>query len=204
MEMELINKDVFRVLPSMESASVDITFTSVPFKPEDMGLTKYEYWERMDCLYRKLIRVTSKAIFIIQSASNMQEYIRRYDPVRVMIWGKSQIIMSHARYNPIFVHQISDDFKVNAYIWSDCFGVLPLRKKNKTHPYQDPLKLYQTILSMFARKETVRNVFDPFMGSGTTGEACLNLGLDFIGVEKDEDFFLTAKRRLKEAELCRI
>ncbi len=40
---------------------------------------------------------------------------------------------------------------------------------------------------------------DPFMGSGTTGVACVNLGRKFIGIEIDEDYFNIACRRIEEA-----
>ena len=39
-------------------------------------------------------------------------------------------------------------------------------------------------------------VLDPFMGSGTTGIACANLGFDFIGIEKEEEYMKIAKARI--------
>jgi len=42
-------------------------------------------------------------------------------------------------------------------------------------------------------------VFDPFMGSGSTGVSCVQMGRDFIGFEKREDYFKIAERRLKAA-----
>lgn len=42
-------------------------------------------------------------------------------------------------------------------------------------------------------------VFDPFMGSGSTGVACVNLNRDFIGIELDENYFKIAKQRIEEA-----
>jgi site-specific DNA-methyltransferase (adenine-specific)/modification methylase len=47
-----------------------------------------------------------------------------------------------------------------------------------------------------------RTVLDPFMGSGTTGVACVRLGRQFIGVEKEERYFDIAVKRI-EAELNR-
>jgi DNA modification methylase len=43
-------------------------------------------------------------------------------------------------------------------------------------------------------------VIDPYMGSGSTGIACLRTGRNFIGVEKDADYFKAACARL-EAEM---
>ena len=39
-------------------------------------------------------------------------------------------------------------------------------------------------------------VCDPFMGSGTTGLACKNVGRNFIGIEKDSKYFKIAKKRI--------
>jgi site-specific DNA-methyltransferase (adenine-specific) len=42
-------------------------------------------------------------------------------------------------------------------------------------------------------------VLDPFMGSGTTGHACGNLGRRFIGIEKDEHYYNVAAERIATA-----
>lgn len=42
-------------------------------------------------------------------------------------------------------------------------------------------------------------IIDPFMGSGTTGVACLKLGRKFIGIEIDEGYFDIACRRIEKA-----
>jgi site-specific DNA-methyltransferase (adenine-specific) len=43
-------------------------------------------------------------------------------------------------------------------------------------------------------------VFDPFMGSGSTGKAAILEGFNFIGIELDEGYFEIAKTRINEAE----
>jgi DNA modification methylase len=43
-------------------------------------------------------------------------------------------------------------------------------------------------------------VIDPFLGSGTTGLACLAEGLDFLGIESDPEWFAVAERRFAVAE----
>src|SRR3546814_17802315 len=42
-------------------------------------------------------------------------------------------------------------------------------------------------------------ILDPFMGSGTTGVACVKLGRKFIGIEIDERYFQTARSRIEKA-----
>jgi len=44
-------------------------------------------------------------------------------------------------------------------------------------------------------------ILDPFMGSGTTGVACVQTGRNFIGIEIDADYFAIAERRIAEAQM---
>jgi DNA modification methylase len=69
------------------------------------------------------------------------------------------------------------------------------RGQNPEHPTQKPVALMEWCLG-FLESETV---LDPFMGSGTTGVACVNLGRSFIGVERDPRYFDIARRRISEA-----
>jgi DNA modification methylase len=67
--------------------------------------------------------------------------------------------------------------------------------KEKTgHPTQKNLRLIENIISIHTNENDL--ILDPFMGSGTTGEACLKLNRDFIGVELDKNYFEIAKDRL--------
>jgi DNA modification methylase len=47
---------------------------------------------------------------------------------------------------------------------------------------------------------TGQTVCDLFMGSGTTGVACVNTGRNFIGIEMDENYFNIAKERISKAK----
>lgn len=65
------------------------------------------------------------------------------------------------------------------------------------HPTEKPWRLFVEILFDFtARGDTV---LDPFMGSGTTGVACIKTGRKFIGIEQDERFFDVAVERITDA-----
>ena len=70
------------------------------------------------------------------------------------------------------------------------------RTGNKNHPTEKPVDMTKYLLSKFSDKGQV--ILDPFMGSGTTGVACKNLGRDFIGIELDEGYFEVARKRINE------
>ena len=62
------------------------------------------------------------------------------------------------------------------------------------HPAQKPLALIEELVKTFSNENDF--VLDNCMGSGTTGVACKNLSRNFIGIEKDENYFIMAKERI--------
>jgi site-specific DNA-methyltransferase (adenine-specific) len=72
-----------------------------------------------------------------------------------------------------------------------------IEKNSNEHPTQKPLTLVAELVSAFS--DPGETVLDPFMGSGTTGVACANLGRKFIGIEKDPAYFGIACARIRAA-----
>lgn len=66
---------------------------------------------------------------------------------------------------------------------------------SRSHPTEKPVSLMVEII----KKSTAETIIDPFMGSGTTGVACVNLGRKFIGVEIDAKYFEKACSRIEKA-----
>lgn len=67
----------------------------------------------------------------------------------------------------------------------------------KDHPSPKPIEYIHCIIDRFTLNGEL--VLDPFMGSGTTGVACANLGRKFIGIEIEEKYFDIACRRIADA-----
>jgi site-specific DNA-methyltransferase (adenine-specific) len=68
---------------------------------------------------------------------------------------------------------------------------------DKQHPSQKPLGLMEWCIKHAGNPATV---LDPYMGSGTTGVACMNLGRAFIGIEREPKYFDIACRRIDDAQ----
>lgn len=68
----------------------------------------------------------------------------------------------------------------------------------KVHPTQKPVALMEWCIEQVANKP--RTILDPFMGSGTTGVACMNLGRKFIGIEIERKYFDIACERIDQAQ----
>ena len=70
------------------------------------------------------------------------------------------------------------------------------REKGRVHPTQKPIEVMRWCLQQVPDASTI---LDPFMGSGTTGVACVKLGRKFIGIEIDPGYFATACKRIESA-----
>jgi DNA modification methylase len=68
--------------------------------------------------------------------------------------------------------------------------------KGGLHPTQKPVEVMQWCLALLPHASSI---IDPFMGSGSTGVACANLGRQFIGIEREPTYFDIACRRIEEA-----
>jgi len=66
------------------------------------------------------------------------------------------------------------------------------------HPTEKPIPLLSHLIAEPDYDPKV--ILDPFMGSGTTGVACVNTNRNFIGIEMDENYFNIAKQRIADAE----
>jgi DNA modification methylase len=65
------------------------------------------------------------------------------------------------------------------------------------HPTQKPLEVMKWCIGHLP--EPNETILDPFMGSGTTGVAAIQMGRSFIGIEREERYFEAACRRIREA-----
>ena len=61
----------------------------------------------------------------------------------------------------------------------------------KLHPTQKPVSLCEYLIKTYTNEGDL--VLDNYMGSRTVGVSCINLNRNFIGIEKDEEYFSTAK-----------
>jgi site-specific DNA-methyltransferase (adenine-specific) len=81
--------------------------------------------------------------------------------------------------------------------YSDIWKLPRQKRKDTGHPATFPLELPERCIGAFSGE----TILDPFMGSGTTGVACVKLGRNFIGIEKSPRYFEVAERRITDAQL---
>ena len=89
--------------------------------------------------------------------------------------------------------RIAEGKTARLYDWWEINQVKNVSSEKTEHPCQMPYEVMRRIVGILPEGYTI---IDPFMGSGTTGLACKELGRNFIGIELDEKYFEISKRRL--------
>lgn len=110
--------------------------------------------------------------------------------VSLNMWGRSSA-------QPIFYYgrppRIGKDIGETTYRVTDSAS-----HGAEGHPCPKPLQTMVQLVHLGSEPGHV--VLDPFMGSGTTGVACMNLGRSFIGIEREPKYFEIACRRIEDAQ----
>lgn len=122
----------------------------------------------------------------------------------ILVWRKPLSIINKNRFskNIEFIVRVYDygtglnKLDTN-YYYDRVKDVKPLSGKSKNHPVQKPVEIISQFVELSSKDKGL--ILDPFMGSGTTGVACLNTNRRFIGIELDENYFNVAKNRIEES-----
>jgi len=108
-----------------------------------------------------------------------------------LIWDKHPMPPSHA-----FGEFAWTNIDMNAAKWCGKIGY-ETSVKHRLHPTQKPVGLMVWCLGFLPID--VGTIVDPYMGSGSTGVACIRTGRRFIGIDSDADYYRIAIARHKEA-----
>lgn len=89
---------------------------------------------------------------------------------------------------------VGQSVRMFSHMWH---GIARWSSEGRLHPTQKPVALMEWCLERYTHPGDT--VLDPFMGSGTTGVACMKLNRNFIGCEIDPTYYSIAEKRIKEA-----
>lgn len=127
-------------------------------------------------------------------------YAQRLPRGRWLAWDK---LGGQAPYGDSFSdveyawHNKTGAARIFRMVWKGmCQGAGKDKGTKRTHPTQKPVDLMEWCIEQAGRPETV---CDPYMGTGATGVAAVNLGLHFIGIEIHGPYFEEACRRIEQA-----
>jgi len=85
--------------------------------------------------------------------------------------------------------------------WCLNYFIHPIVSNRRLHSTQKPVELMEYLVRALTDPGDL--ILDPFMGSGTTGVACVKTGRKFIGIEIDQGYFDIAIKRIEEAQMLR-
>lgn len=220
--MKLIHGDCLEEMKSIPDNSVDLIVTDPPYKVitggKNNGLNAkrpkgilFENKELMKTIpefsswlpecYR-VLKEDSHTYFMVNLANlfELQQAIctSGFKIHNLLIWQKnnntpSQWYMKNCEYiifarkgKAKWINNIGTSKTVHAF--NNILG-------NKIHPTEKPVPLMEFYVANSSN--VADTILDPFMGSGSTGIACLNLNRNFIGIEKDSTYFELAKNRIE-------
>jgi site-specific DNA-methyltransferase (adenine-specific) len=104
-------------------------------------------------------------------------------------WDKGQDGFSLADFELAWTNQDKASRRIN-------YARSLALKDGKQHPTQKPLAVMRWCINQAGNPETI---LDPFMGSGTTGVAAIQMGRKFIGIEREPKYFDIACQRIEQA-----
>ena len=189
MTVELIQGDCLEVMKSMADKSVDAVITDPPYPSyyTDEYLYKeglLDYLKHYDC--RQLIFWSAKSEFPL-------------DYTAIHVWDKKMGV-GRAQYDRIFERNGQKGYLMfRHYLINSTVAAKMTGDIFTGHKSQKPIKLILELIEKFTNKGDT--ILDPFMGSGTTGVACVQTGRNFIGIEIDPDYFAIAEKRIAEAQM---
>lgn len=187
--------DCLEYMRGMADKSVDAVITDPPYGLKDRSMRNAAAF--MDMSWDVLID-NDAMLQVIGKGSNAVVFGGNYynlPPCRgFIVWDKGESMYGRS--------------------WAECemawtnydrvariFKLHPNNPDGKEHPTQKPLPLLKWIVREYTNENDT--IFDPFMGSGTTGVAAVQLGRNFIGCEINPDYFAIAERRIKQAQEAR-
>ena len=205
--VNLIHGDCLEHMRAMPAGSVDAVVTDPPYGTKTNqrdGWMVGELSNVMPLVLPEIHRVLKGdgAFYCFTSWTMMSDWLLRYQQYfklqNIIIWDKqrhSGCYSSNAwqyTWEGIFFG-IKGSRKVREYQRD----VIQSTEKGKRRAMQKPVDVIEKLL--LASTDVGQIVLDPFMGSGTTGVACVNLKRDFIGIEINEEYFAMAQKRIEEA-----
>lgn len=187
--------DIMRGLPD---GCIDAVITDPPYGVDA------DTWEGISpySILTELLRVSRGIVLWFGAAPRLRTDLVSFpvEPERVLIWHVSFSLAKTSahgmfyRYHPIYAWNLP---KTQSGLHQDVIHVAQDGHNGWYHVGTKPLKLMMKLCNMTDDGTTV---LDPFMGSGTTGVACVKLKRNFIGIEINPDYFAIAQKRIAEAQ----
>ena len=219
--IKLLQGDCLELMKKIPDNSIDLIVTDPPYGINFISNYRKEKYNSiyndkslcwLDDYVAEIYRIlkNNTAVYCFCSWHNIDIFkstFEKYFKIKnIIVWQKNNTSMgdlkgSYASKYEFVIYAHKGRRLLNGFRYADIIEAK--RTMNKNHPTEKPVDL----LELFIKNSSDENdvVFDGFMGSGSTGVACLNTKRNFVGMELDENYFNIAKERidkkLKEKEI---
>ena len=220
--INLMKGDCLELMKTIPDESVDLCVSDIPYKltgggkgdginskrpkgilvdnSQLMSVPKFKDW--LPELYR--VMKLGSHIYLMCNFKNLKDLMNQtndvgFKHINLLVWEKnnctpSQFYMKNCEYvlflrkgSSKYINNIGESKTVHKF--NNIIG-------NKVHPTEKPVDLMTFYVENSSNIGDT--VLDMFMGSGTTGVACVNTNRKFIGIELDDKYFDIAEKRIQE------
>ena len=196
--IELLNCDCMEYMATVPDKYFDLAIVDPPYGINagkmTMGSGKHKFSKDKDWdsaiptgeYFAELFRVSENQI--VWGGNYFTEYLP--PTPHWLLWDKKNPNLSFAEGELAWVRKGK-----NLRIFKHYSAMV--EEGGKIHPTQKPVKLYEWLLTNYAKKG--QRVLDTHLGSGSSAIAAHYFGVDFVGCELDKDYFEAAKARFDMA-----
>jgi site-specific DNA-methyltransferase (adenine-specific) len=205
-----------KIIPVLGANGSFVTTASQPFTSglivSNLEMFKYEYaWKKSlgaNFLHAKNMPVKIHENIVVFSKGSINHpsvsenrmtynpqlisatpYTRKIDPRISLNWNNQNRPSTDKKYETV-----NSGFRYPSSVIEFANG----NNKNSGHPTEKPVALCAWLILTYTNPGDT--ILDPFMGSGTTGVACIQTGRNFIGIEKELKYFEIAEKRIAAAQ----
>ena len=218
-DIKLMKGDCLELMKEIPDNSIDMVLTDPPY---GMNLTPQRlsgkfYGEKIDndntlewtdeffsIIYSKLVKVGSAFVFCNHYC--ISEFIASakkagFEVKNIIVWDKGHFGMG-GNWRP--VHELillltRGRFVCRSKNLKNIVSYKKVHHSRANHPTEKPVDLLQHLI--VEPDYDPKTILDPFMGSGSTGVACVNTNRNFIGIELNDEYFKIAEKRISDANL---
>lgn len=184
------SEEVLWVLPSVEAVVTDPPFGVGNFVQITGNIRgPLVTWNQKipgDCIFSRLRHMSAHRV--IWGA----EHFNCFEGHGALIWDKNQPMKDFSKAE-VASKSWGKKTELLRLTWTNYVNT-----KESDHPCERPVALYEWCIEQFPNYPGT--VLDPYMGSGSVGVACMNLGRKFIGIEIEPKYFEIACERIENAQ----
>ena len=197
-EVKLYLGDCLEILQTLAADSVDAVITDPPY-----GTKKVEWDESVDSsIFAECLRLSSGYSVFFYSNTRLWHILGELHKLGTdtwtAVWHKNNAMGFERKFTPLWVPIVIAHKKGVKFFGRDLMAY-PIMPHNNGHPTPKPVNVVRWLIENTSDEGDT--ILDPFMGSGTTGVACVQTGRNFIGIEIKPKYFDIAEKRIAEAQL---